>query len=300
MILPGSHPSKPPMFLRTLALLAGLCLATPALAQTSITLETAPVAIIDAQINGRPVRLEVDPRMPDMLALSTPAAERLGVRRLPFAQVQVGIEGGGSMRGRIARPNIRFGERTARNMAGIFPVPVTTRADGVIGPGSLPYDIVTLRLSEDAPNHRDIVLPLENADLWYTRADVGGHSMRVIFDITNEASIFNRPSARMFNREGAIPVAGELVERPLILGLSTNMQPVTTQLTAHGLSLGPTFARTVAPLLGALEEDAIVVEGEGESVPPSLTVGRAALTQAGCSSISVNRRTRQLTLRCAA
>ena len=56
------------MLLRTLALLAGLCLATPALAQTSITLDAAPVALIDAEINGRPVRLEVDPRMPDMLA----------------------------------------------------------------------------------------------------------------------------------------------------------------------------------------------------------------------------------------
>ena len=288
------------MLLRTLALLAGLCLATPALAQTSITLDAAPVALIDAEINGRPVRLEVDPRMPDMLALSTPAAERLGVRRLPFAQVQVGIEGGGSMRGRIARPNIRFGARAARNLAGIFPVPVSTRADGVIGPGSLPPDIVTLRLSDDAPTHRDIVLPLENADLWYTQADVGGHPLRVIFDITNEASIFNRPSARMFDREGAIPAAGDLAERPLILGLSTNMQPVTTQLTAHGLALGPTYARTIAPLLGALEEDAVVVEGESETPQPSLTIGRAALTQAGCSSISVNRRARQLTLRCAA
>jgi hypothetical protein len=288
------------MLLRTFALLAGLCLATPALAQTSITLDAAPVAIIDARINGRPVRFEVDPRMPDMLALSTPAAERLGVRRLPFAQVQVGIEGGGSMRGRIARPNIRFGERTARNMAGIFPVPVSTRADGVIGPGSLPYDVVTLRLGPDTPNHRDIVLPLENADVWYTQAEVGGHSLRVLFDITNEASIFNRPSVRIFDREGAIPAVGELAERPLILGLSTNMQPVSTQLTAHGLALGPTFARTIAPLLGALEEDAIVVEGEGETQTPSLTIGRTALTQAGCSSISVNRRTRQLTLRCAA
>lgn len=288
------------MLLRTFALLAGLWMATPALAQTSITLDAAPIAFIDAQINGRPVRLEVDPRMPDMLALSTPAAERLGVRRLPFARVQVGIDGGGMMRGSIARPNIRFGERSARNFAGIFPVPVSTRADGVIGPGSLPYDIVTLRLGADPTNARDIVLPLEDPDIWAVQADVGGHSLRVLFDVANEASIFNRASARSFDREGAIPIAGELVERPVILGLSTNMQPVTTELTVHGLALGPTFARTVAPLLGALEEDAIIAEGEASETPPSLTLGRAALTQAGCSSISVNRRTRQLTLRCAA
>ena len=288
------------MLLRTLALLAGLCLATPAPAQTAITLDVAPVAIIDAQINNRPVRLEVDPRMPDMLVLSTTAAERLGVRRLPFAQVRVGIDGGGSMDGRIARPSIRFGQRSARNLAGIFAAPVSHRADGVIGPGSLPYDIVTLRFSADAPTTRDIVMPLEDADLWFTQADVGGHALRLVFDVANEATILNRPSARMFDREGAIQAAGDLVERPLILGLSTNMQPVRTELTVQGLSLGPTFARTIAPLLGALEEDAIVAEGEASETPPTLTLGRGALMQAGCSSISVNRQARRLTLRCAA
>lgn len=288
------------MLLRTLALLAGLCLATPALAQTSITLDAAPVAIIDAQINGRPVRLEVDPSVPDMVALSTPAAERLHVRRLPFAQIRLVVDGGSSMVGRIARPNIRFGERTARNFAGIFSVPVSTHADGVIGPGSLPYDIVTLRLSADAPNTRDIVMPLEDPDLWLPQVDVAGESLRLVFDVANEASILNRPAARAFDRAGLIPASGDLVERPLIFGLRSLMQPVNTELTVHGLSLGPTYARTLSPLLGALEDDAIIAEGEASEVPPTLVLGRAALRQAGCSSISVNRRTRQLTLRCAA
>ena len=67
----------------------------------------------------------------------------------------------------------------------------------------------------------------------------------------------------------------------------------------EGLALGPTFARTNSPLLGALEEDAIVVEAEGNAPPPGLTLGRAALRDAGCSSISVDRRTRRLTLTCA-
>ncbi len=298
--MPPSAATKRAMRWGFIAFLAALGLAGPAAAQTSITLEASPVAIVDASINGRPVRFEVDPRMPDMLALSTPAAERLGVRRLPLAQIQVGIEGGGSMRGRIARPNIRFGERSARNMAGLFPVPVSTRADGVIGPGSLPYDVVTIRIGADAATPRDIVMPLENPDVWSAQADVGGRSLRLIFDVANEASILNRPAVRAFDRAGAIPSAGELAERPLILGLSTLMQPVTTTLTVHGIELGPTFARTISPLLGALEEDAIIGEGEASETPPTLTLGRQALLQAGCSSISVNRRTRQLTLRCAA
>jgi hypothetical protein len=283
-----------------LVFLAALCLSMPAASQTSITLEASPAALIDAEINGRPVRLEVDTRFPDMLALSTSAAERLGVRRIPMAQANVVIDGGRSMRGRIARPRIRFSGRAARNFAGVFPVPVSAQADGVIGPGSLPYDIITITLGPAPADARDIVFTLENADLWYAHAEVGGQRLRLLFDVANGATIFNRPAARMFDRSGAIPAAGELAERPLILGLSTQMQPVATDLTVEGLALGETYARTVSPLLGALEEDAIIAEGEASDTPPTLTLGRQALLSAGCASISVNRRTRQLTLRCAA
>lgn len=281
------------------AFLAAVCFAASAAAQTSITLTADPVPIVEAEINGRPVRLEVDPRMPDMLALSTPAAERLGVRRIPFAAVGVGIEGGGSMRGRIARPRISFGQRAARNFAGIFGVPVSTRADGVVGPGSLPYDIITINLGPAPAQARQIVFPLEDADIWYSTAQVGGETLQIEFALADDASVFNRSAARLFDRAGAIPSAGDLIETPVILGLSTMMQPVTTQLTLEGLALGPTFARTNSPLLGALEEDAIVVEAEGNAPPPNLVLGRAALRDAGCSSISVDRRTRRLTLTCA-
>jgi hypothetical protein len=283
-----------------LGFLATLGFASAVTAQTSITLAADPVPIVDAQINGRPVRLEVDPRMPDMLALSTPAAERLGVRRLPLVAVEVAIEGGGRTRGRIARPRIRFGERSVRNVAGVLPLPVSRRADGVIGPGSLPYDVVTITLGPEPASAREIVLALEDADLWYAQARVGGENLRLLFGVVDAPSVLNRSAARLFDRVGAIPAAGELAETPLMLGLSTLMQPVATELTVEGLGLGPTFARTNSPLLGALEPDAIVVEGDADAPEPSLTLGRAALAQAGCGSISVDRRTRRLTLRCAA
>jgi hypothetical protein len=287
------------MRLGVFAFLAALCVAASAAAQTSITLDANPAALIDAEINGRAVRLEVDPRMPDMLAISTPAAERLGLRRLPLARALVGIEGGASMRGRIARPRITLGERAVRNLAGIFPAPVSTRADGVIGPGSLPYDVVTLRLSGEAGATREIMFALANADIWSTRSTVGGVEVRLLFDLANEATILNRPLSRQLDRDGKIRASGDLAERAIILGLSTLMQPVNTDLSASGLLLGPTFARTTAPLLGALEADAFVIEAEGSETPPTLTLGRQALLAAGCVSISVNRRTRQLTLRCA-
>jgi hypothetical protein len=173
-------------------------------------------------------------------------------------------------------------------------------AEGLIGPGAMPYDVITITLGAEPAQVREIRFTLEDADIWRASAQVGGETLLVMFDVTNPASVFNRPAARLFDRAGAIPAAGELAETPMVLGLTTMMQPVTTELTVEGLTLAPAFARTNAPLLGALEEDAIVAAGETDAPPPSLVVGRAALERAGCVSISVDRRTRQLTLRCAA
>lgn len=287
------------MRLGVFAFLAALSAwVTPAAAQSSITLDASPAPIVDAEINGRPVRLEVDLRMPDMLALSQSAAARLRVRRAPLLAVNVGIEGGSSMRGRLARPRLVFGEEDSRAFAGIFPAPVTDRADGVIGPGALPYDVITVVLGPEPAGATDIVFALEDPDIWMASVQVGGQTLRVFFDVAHPASVFNRSAARLFDSAGAIPAAGELAETPIILGLRTNMQPVTTDLTVEGLPLRPAFARTNAPLLGALEADAIVVEADAQNAPPpSVTVGRAALSR--CSSISVDRRTRRMTVRCA-
>jgi hypothetical protein len=273
---------------------------TPAAAQSSITLDASPVPIVDAEINGRAVRLEVDLRLSGALALSQSAAERLRVRRVPFVAIRVGVEGSDSyLRGRAARPRIVFEGGDSRAFAGIFPAPVTVRADGVVGPGALPYDIVTVRLGPDQPGARDMSFTLEDADNWTPRIEVGGREIEINFDVTKQATVFNRPAVRYFDGTGAIPAAGDLAEIQVILGLRTLMQPVTTELTVAGLPLSPAFARTNAALLGADEPDAVIVEADnGDETPPRITLGRAALSR--CSSISVDRRSKRLTLRCAA
>ncbi|HYD89612.1 MAG TPA: hypothetical protein VEA80_19180 [Vitreimonas sp.] len=287
------------MRLGIFAFLVLLCCAAPAAAQTAITLRAEPAPIVDAEINGRAVRLEVDLRFPSGLALSAAAARRLRVRQLPLMQIGVGIEGSdATLRGRIARPRILFEGRAARAFAGVFGAPVTTRADGVIGPGALPYDIITIVLNPEPPGARDIVLPLEDADDWTVRTQIGGQQFQVNFNVANSASVFNRTASRALDATGDIPAAGAVAEMPLILGLRTMMQPVETELSVFGLPVRPAYARTNAPLLGATEDDAIVVRGEAEDAPPPILVlGRSALSR--CASISVDRRSRRMTLRCA-
>lgn len=271
-------------------------LAAPVWAQTSITIAANPTPIVDAQINGQPVRLEIDLRAPDVLLLNPATADRLHVLRL-FG-LRLSIDNGASIQGRLARPRIVFAQNQAsQKFAGIFAIPVTTRADGVIGPGVLPQDVITIVMRTDAGNARDIVLPLADANHLQSHTMVGGLDLKLGFNLGAEESVFNTTAASTFNDHGAITSDGPLVDREVILGLTAKVQPVRTELTALGLALNPALARTSEPLHGAQDDNTIVVTAHAPP-PPGMTLGRAAL--AHCSSISVNRRARQLTLRCAA
>ncbi len=84
------------------------------------------------------------------------------------------------------------------------------------------------------------------------------------------------------------------------------MKKTITILSALALSAGLSYAGCgkVDTTSGKItsydaEKKIIVVEAEGNAPPPNLVLGRAALRDAGCSSISVDRRTRRLTLTCA-
>lgn len=269
--------------------------AAQAAGQTVIQLRADPVPIVDAEINGRPVRLEVDLRLPDLLILNPAAAERLGVRRLPLVRAAAVLDDS-RIRGRVARPRIVFpGGGDVRAITGVFNVPATSRADGIIGPGALPFD--TVRVELGGQGGREISFPLADADVWETRVTLGGLETRVSFDLSNAPTVFNRTASARLDESGAIVSEGEHAESPMLLGLRAQTQPVRTSLVLEGLPLSPGVARTRAPLLGALDQDTLVVVGDGDAAPPNVWVGRAAL--AGCASISVDRRDRRLVLQCA-
>jgi hypothetical protein len=288
------------MRLGWIAAVLALAWSAPVWAQSSITLDARNGnPIIDAEINDRPVRFEVDLRAPDFVGVSNAAAQRLRLRRVPFVGIRIGVDGSDvTIGGRVARPRIEFAGESSRAFAGIFPAPVTNRADGIIGPGALPHDVITVVLGDEQPGSRDIVFSREDPDIWTSDATVGGHTVRVGFNTGGAATVFNRTATRLFDAEGAIPANGEVTQVDLVIGLHTLMQPVATSLTVEGLALAPAMARTNAPLLGATEEDAIVVTANpDESSEPGLFIGRAAL--AGCAYIRVNRRARTMTVRCA-
>lgn len=270
--------------------------APPATAQSLLALPADPVPIVEVEINGRQVRLEVDLRLPDVIVLNPDAARRLGVRRVPLFAAGIGLDDA-LIRGRIARPRIVFaGAGSTRAMTGIFNVPASHRADGLIGPGALPYDIVRIDLQPAHEGDREISFVLVDPDIWEPTVSVGNLDIEVSFDLANASSTFNRTAAALLDDAGAIVPDGAHSETPMLLGLRAQTQPVRTELTLAGLGLGPVVARTRSPLIGATDEETIVVRAEADVPPPSLWVGREALAR--CSSISVDRNSRRLSLRC--
>lgn len=272
-----------------------------AAAQTELTLRADPVPIVTVQINGVPVTLEVDTQSAQgAVIIDRTTARRLQLRPAVFGRMRVGIDGSDTMiEGRVARPSIRFADGAeVRAVVGIFDTPVSGRADGVIGVDTLPYETVAIVLGDAASAERSIVLPALAPGTWRTRSQVAGQDYVLGFHLERGATVINRRASDLLDEAGLLQAEGDLVEATTILGLTTATQPVRTDLRIEGLALGTTLARVNTPLLGAIEEGALVVTApEPTTSQPAIFLGREALSR--CSSITSSRSARTLTLRCA-
>lgn len=271
-----------------------------AAAQTELTLHADPVPIITVQINGVSVNLEVDTQSSEgVVMINSATARRLQLRPAMIGRLRIGVDGSDTMlNGRIARPSITFpnGDEVPA-VVGIFGVPVSRRADGVIGADTLPYETVTIVLGEAALAERSIVLPALTTGSWRARSQVGGRDYVLGFHLERDATVFNRRASALLDQAGLLHPQGALVEATAVLGLTTAMQPVRTDLRVEGLALGTTLARVNGPLLGAIEEDALVVRAPDPTPSqPAIFLGREALSR--CASITSSRTARTLTLRC--
>lgn len=289
------------MRLAALIFLLTCALASAAMAQTTdLTLRGDPLPVVDVRINNEPLRLLVDPRMPDALTLNASAAARAGVRVAPMMQARLVVDDA-SLLARLARPNIRYANgRQRRSMAIVFRSDVVSGADGVIGPGALPYDRITITFGAAASPARTREFSLRSADEWYPRVTLAPDiTARMDFNLTAEETMFNRPAVAELERARLMFSAGELASRPLIFGLATMMQPATLDpsVTLQGFVPAPAMARTNAPILSADDTDVVMVEGEGRAQELRVSLGRGALE--GCWSIAVDRSRRMLTVTCA-
>lgn len=279
-------------------IVAALVLSLAAQAHAETLELSADRPVVETRINGRPARLLVDTTLPDVMVLDPDSARRLRVSAVPMVRAQVTSDDF-SITGKIARPRIDFANgKASRALTGLFAARYTATADidGALGPGALPWDSVRVVLRTGPTAARARTFALENPDVWRVRAPLAATSGVLAFNIARRETVLSRPATRLLSTAGLLQPAGPTAPLSYPLGLTTTVQPVTTETAIGAFAFGPTFARTDAPLTppDGLE---VTVTAKGRETPVyEVTLGRAAL--ADCTDMVWSRRARSLTLHC--
>jgi hypothetical protein len=284
--------------IRPLLIALAVALAPGAARADAIVLHATPIPVVDVQVNGRPARFEVDTTLPDVAVINPAAAARLQVRPAPMIRAAVTSDDL-SITGRVARPRIVFSNGEAsRSLAGLFGAPYRVGdLDGAIGPGVLPFDRVRIVLRPGGGGAHHRTLPLTAGESWRFAAPVGDAQGALVFNLARNESVLSRAATSLFERLALMTPTGDVSLTQYPLGLSTRTQPVRTAQTLAGFALGPTLARTTAPLLAPDGIDTVVVTPGGRERPVyEITLGREAL--AGCGEMIWERRTKRIVITC--
>jgi hypothetical protein len=281
-----------------LSVLMFLLVAVDASAEDQWTVEASPDPIIEVKINGEPVRLLVDPRLPKMMVLNPAARERLGITLVPLWRASFMLDGT-TVRGRVARPNVRFPGRggSPRVDTTVFGTPWAPdlAVDGAIGPTALPYDRIRIVLKEGSGGALRSFKPASKTS-WTVSTTLLGEPALLGFDLKNSNSLVNRAAAHFLETQQSLTLLEEPRITEFYLGLSTPTQRGVTDAEIGGFRIGDVIARTDVSL-SSDDGDVIVVTAPSR-LPPSrhIKLGRSAL--ATCYEILWDRRKNRLDLRC--
>ncbi len=270
--------------------------------------------IVTVNVNGAAGRLRIDPAAPALPILTLPfALEQAHLRPGPFAFAY--LVGPERVLGRSAVGRIAVGDeaRPRKRRIGWTARPWVANADGVIGPGGLPEPVVRFVLRAPVPGERVVTLPLEDEGGlfggWggtYALIDLGGEPLRVRFNPNEPRTLATAGAAVRIASLHDGRVSGETVPAHIAFGIS---RPVRTMRLGTPLTIGP-FAiselgvRTAdfGNASGIREEgadpDEVVVTGERRRNRnrDRLAIGADQLRT--CSSITFDKRARQVRLSC--
>lgn len=219
------------VMLAALAALVMVAVAGPAGADEIELDATHGAPVVDVQINGQPVRLIVDTRMPAIATINSETAGRLRLRPLPgFLRAAMELDGDRILNGRIARPTMRFDEgHEARIVTALFPSAVIEGADGMIGPGALPYDIVRIRLSGASRGDNARRITLENAGDWSWTDAIDGARARVSFDLARRETLLARRITSGIVERSTLAPTGGINRTAFRFGITMNTQAMISR-----------------------------------------------------------------------
>jgi len=287
--------------------LVALFFAPPA-AAADLTVDAGSNYIIEARINGRPVRLRVDPETSGFVILNPDAVARLGLRGSWLrAEARIGPV---RLRGetKVARLTVE-GVTINRRMAWLPDRAAVEGADGLIGPSALPFDQVNFVMGPARAGEASFTLPMsyKRSVGLYFALTLGEEMIHLQFSLIKEESMATAAAGAVLAAAFGGRWTGEPRSKLIEYGVTRPVRPFALgrPAEANGLRFSAFLVRT-GDDRGALDlpsepdadpEEIVVNAASRHRALFALTLGLDRMRQ--CSAMIWNNRTRSLTLRCA-
>lgn len=261
--------------------------------------------VVPAVVGGVAGRIRITPWAPAAPTLNPDYAERIGLRGGFFGfAVKVGPT---SVSGRSSVTRLTFGSASFRRRVVWFERRYDAGADGAVGPGGLPVDLIRFDLRSPRGGERSVAVPL-NQQLFrpaVTQIDVGGRQISVLFDPQHRETLATAGAGAALAQAlgGELAGAGGASEVAFGIQRPTRALRLSRPFVVGPLSIGRLLVRTGdnGSLAGIRDADAdpeeIVVTARGGKRRDIIIIGRDYLD--GCSSIEFDKPARQIRLTCA-
>jgi hypothetical protein len=271
--------------------------------------------IINVEINGRPLRLEVRPDAAGAPTVNPAIAKELGFKPGMFGFL-VGM-GPTKVMANSAVHKISFGGEPEKQRILWASLDVSTIADGTVSPASLPYKRVIFQLNTASRDERSYRYPLDNFG-FFGRVGIGttiaaqDKKMQVIFSLIRDQNLVSAPTGNWLaaNYKGAFngpptstviyygverPTRSMALGSPLAIG-DLAMNNVSVRVSDYGDASG-IAEQSAAADPAAVDDQEIVVNGKNDKdIDLRLTVGRTVLNR--CSSLTYDLGQREIRMSC--
>jgi hypothetical protein len=300
-------------------ILSALLAASPTLAEAPAKLPDELVLsgdnVIDVEIEGRALRLEVRPDAAGAPTINPAIARELGFKPGMFGFIV--SMGPIKVMANSAMHKISFGEKPEKQRILWADRDVSTIADGTVSPASLPYKRVIFQLNAASAGERPYRFALDNFG-FLGRVGIGTtisaqeKKMQVIFSLIRNQNLVSAPTGNWLaaNYKGAFdgPATSTVIyygverpTRPMALGAplaigDLAMSNVSVRVSDYGDASG-IAEQSAATAPAATDDQEIVVTGKNnKDVDLRLTVGKAVLDR--CSSLTYDLDKRHILMSC--
>lgn len=286
-------------------LVALFAFVVPAFA-ADVTVTAASGFLVDATVNGQPVRLRVDPETSGYIVLNPETVARLGLRRSMIgSQTRIGPV---RLTGSSKVAELSIGGTTGdRRMVWLDRI-AAEGADGLIGPSDLPYDRVTFEIAAPREGERTFDLPLEferSFGLFYPQT-FGEHAVRFQFSTSKPATLATAGAGAHLATIFGGAWSAEARDRVIEFGVVRPVRPFRFERPVEigGLAIPELLVRTgdnrgnldLPPEPDADPDEVVVTGGSRQRALFTVQVGLDQLTR--CSRIVWDNGTRRMTFSC--